>query len=266
MEIANESDGPLENILAQAFPGANEKMRNGCLSQSEARAQMLGFARSIGGEVSIVFGFGSAISGSFKPYSDLDVFIVLNSDEPWKKTCSMYNGFAVEAQTIGKSKIKGLMQFARYSGRALAVSPLATGEILYDKEGNASALQRIFKQIFEQGPDEASIILINNIRAMLTSKIVEMATNPDINEQISCGLSIYEMLITLVCCQRRYWIRNDKWIPRLLQGDESVKFQEIATSYRKLLDGQPDELIALSNRVLSKSGGGLWSGHTLTLA
>ncbi len=253
------SDVDMSRIVEACFPDISDSAKSGFMSLELAeeiacRVTLKTFPSAI-----LIYLFGSAARGSFKAFSDIDVIAVVGEGSAWTKTCTVFEGYAVELQAIRKDSLAAMAQFARQSGQALAVAPLATGRLVYGDSELGRRIGDQFRKVLDGGPDEFSAQTFTVMRAALSSRIVELATNPSHAEAVSCAMSMYEPLNQLIMMHKRMWIRSDKWIPRML-ADEPL-YVSLMAAYDALHGGSRSEFVKAVANILDLVGGPLWDGY-----
>ena len=112
--------------------------------------------------------FGSAQQGKESPCSDLDFYIVAESDEGWnykKFIC----GVPVEAYFLPKNQWQKLIDESPH-----VLKSFATGTIVYDTNFSLQELVAYAKNKYEQGPDELSDLQKANWRITLTEICLDL--------------------------------------------------------------------------------------------
>jgi predicted nucleotidyltransferase len=234
--IASADDGRI------AFPPAMEaRFRPGLAAVHDDL-----FARE---EVIALLCFGSAARGEAKPNSDLDLLALTHGTEFWTQS-HMVNGVEVQLQV-------GPLQYWRGNiekRTPFMVQALATGELLFDRTGEATALQRDAKERFLGGPPEPSLPHVERVCYIITNMVrdLEDMSEDSLEARMLAGFMVVEAL-RLWCETQRFWpTRKLSVMLRYLQGRDSLLAAKIERFYASF---SPAHAIAFTDAVLELAGG-----------
>jgi predicted nucleotidyltransferase len=237
--IASAEDGRI------AFPPAMEaRFRPGLAAVHD---EML--ARE---DVIALLCFGSAPRGEARPNSDLDVFAITNGTEQWKRSHTI-NGVEVQVQAGPLQYWGGDVE----KGNAAIIEAFATGELLFDRTGESTALKRDAEVIFRMGPRPVSPKYIQHVRYMLTNMVrdLEDMSEDSCEARVLAGFMVVETL-RFWCETQRFWPnRKPPVMLRHLQGRDSSLAAKIESFYTSF---SPAHAIAFTDAVLEPLGGRLY--------
>lgn len=260
MADAKVGAGDYSEFLARALPGQSEAAASGVLPAARAVEIMLSATLSLYPQAYAAFAHGSAVNGRFKRHSDLDVVVLTQERVGWKKHCFVHEGYPIDMQAVGERAVRLLPEFARRTGRSLSIEPIARGAIILDRKGDASALQSAFRSILENGPSSTEEPP-DQLRAMVTSRILELISNDDLDQKIAVGLSCFDLLGQLMSAGRGHWRETGKWVIGALDP-RAFTFDDVKRAYAELLRGDEEPLVRLLERALEAAGGVLWAGFS----
>jgi predicted nucleotidyltransferase len=200
--------------------------------------------------------FGSAPRGEAKPNSDLDLCALTHGAEYWKRGCMM-NGVEVQLQV-------GPLQYWR--GAVEQVNPamteaFATGELLFDRTGEATALKRDAEERFQLGPPAPGPRLIAQMRYTITNLVrdLEDMSEDSLEARVLAGFVVMQAL-RFWCATQRFWPnRKPPVMLRHLQGRDSSLAVKIERFYASF---SPAHAIAFTDGVLELVGGRLYELST----
>jgi len=248
-------------LYEAAYPGAGEPAKAGRIGRDEAIDLARDFALAHFPGVAAVFGFGSAFNGGFRPYSDIDLVIALPRGRFLRNRCLLHRGVPMELHVFGLEGADRVIGFARRSGNASVLLPIAQGEVLLDQYLIADEIKRRFAQAYEAGPEPAPATAIHALRHMITTQLLDLAGGLSPEEATASALSVYPLLMRLLYATGQSWRHRGKWAARhgeRLMGGLAAK---VHAAYRAAMEGDPEPLLALALDVLDRAGGPLWAPH-----
>ncbi|HET7464610.1 MAG TPA: nucleotidyltransferase domain-containing protein [Longimicrobium sp.] len=117
--------------------------------------------------------FGSAQRGEAKPSSDLDLCALTHGNELWSRANTV-EGVDVQLQ-LGPLRYVRMRIEKRTQGMT---EWFATGELLFDKTGEATELQQIAKECYRLGPEALTEVNLGMRRFALTNLISDVEDMP----------------------------------------------------------------------------------------
>jgi predicted nucleotidyltransferase len=200
-------------------------------------------------EVIALLCFGSAPSGKAKPNSDLDLCAVTHGTEYWTQS-HMVNGVEVQLQV-------GPLHFWRADiekGTPFMVEAFATGELLFDRTGEATALKRDAEERFRGGPAEPAPDYIERVCYVTTNMVrdLEDMSEDSLEARVLASVAVVEAL-RFWCAIQRFWpSRKPSIMLRHLKGRDSSLAAKIESFYASFA---PAHAIAFVDAVLELAGG-----------
>lgn len=249
-------------LYEASYPGLGQAAREGMLSREDACALALHFVRAHFPTAVAVFGFGSAFAARFRPYSDIDLVIVLPQGRFLRNRCGVFRGVPFDLHVFGVGAAEQVIRYAKRSGNASVLLPIATGEVLADPALVAEDIRTRFAQAFAEGPEPAPPRAVATLRHTVTTQLLDMAGGLNADEAAMAALAVYPMLMRLLFAQTRTWRHRGKWAAR--HGDSLFEdlVPRLRAAYgRAMADGDVAPLTDLALRILERSGGPLWSPY-----
>jgi predicted nucleotidyltransferase len=200
--------------------------------------------------------FGSAPRGEAKPNSDLDVCALTHGTEYWKRS-RMMDGVEVQLQVGPLQYWRGDME----GGNPPIVEAFATGELLFDRTGEATALKRDAEERFRKGPPGPGPQVVDRLRYTLTNMVrdLEDMSGDSLEARVLAGFVVLEAL-RFWCTTQRFWPnRKPPVMLRNLQGRDSSLAAKIESFYASF---SPAHAIAFTDAVLEVVGGRLYQLST----
>lgn len=205
-------------------------------------------------EVIALLCFGSVPRGEAKPGSDLDVCALTHGTEYWKRS-RMVNGVEVQLQV-------GPLQSWREKiekGNPALLEAFATGELLFDRTGEATALKRDAEERFRAGPPALAPKVIERVRYVITNLVrdLEDMSEDSLEARMLAGALVLEAL-RFWCANQLFWPnRKPSVMLRNLRGRDSSLAAKIESFY-----ASPAHAIAFTDASLELVGGRLYELST----
>jgi predicted nucleotidyltransferase len=200
--------------------------------------------------------FGSAPRGEAKPNSDLDVCALTHGTEFWKRS-RMMNGVEVQLQVGPLQHWRGDIE----QGNPVLVEAFATGELLFDRTGEATALKRDAEERFRAGPPAPDPQILERLRYTITNLVRDLEDMPEdgLEARVLAGFLVLQAL-RFWCGTQRVWpTRKPTVMLRQLQRRDASLAAKIESFYASF---SPAHAIAFTDAVLEIVGGRLYEFST----
>ena len=207
-------------------------------------------------DVTALLCFGSAQRGEAKPGSDLDLCAVSNGSERWTRS-QMVEGVEAQLQ-LGPLRIWRNMVEKRH---AVIVNAFATGELLFDKTGEATALKRDAEAVFHAGPQPMSALDTDRQRYGITNMVRDLEDLPEesVEARMLSGVIVVEALKAWCSIQQLWLDRKPRVMYAGLRGRDPALAERVAAFY-----ASPSRAgsMAIADAVLGAVGGRLYEMST----
>jgi predicted nucleotidyltransferase len=200
--------------------------------------------------------FGSAPRGEAKPNSDLDVLALTHGTEYWRQS-RMVNGVEVQLQVGPLYSWRGQIETRDHA----TIQMFATGELMFDRTGEATALKRDAEELFRAGPKEIGPEGVAWLRYRITNVVRDLEDMPeDSLEARMLATALMLEVLRAWCAMQRFWVfRKPSVMLRRLQGrDPSLA----ATAESFYTSFSTAHAIAFADAVLEQVGGRLYEFST----
>lgn len=243
-----------------AFPNCSEDVKKGIITPERARQIMLGAVEKFYPDCVYAFGHGSALTGGYQAYSDLDVIVFVSEPDYWEMRHEMFDGFPIEFTAYSVNTVD-LMAFMAIQVRMPLGLLAADGEILVDTDNSARAFQARLSLLANarQSSDFSSVT--DKTREQILLLLVDLYKNRPIEVAQSVVLTAYPILIRGITLLHNVWQHRTKLFakqPNLPGASEIMRLHE---AIGDLMNGDVKPVIAFSEKLLEDLGGGLWSGR-----
>lgn len=247
------------HVLREAFPGAHDSVRDGRLSRTTAKEIMREFVREHFPEAICAFGFGSAITSKFRPYSDIDIIVVLpgmaNASARW----TMYRGFPIDAKSVGRDNLALYATTVATTRQSHIALGLAHGKCVAGDREVGRAIHRQFSRIHRRGPIPPRDATARSQRAVLTTFLVELTT---LNKAdlLPFVLSSFDMIVNAKLWLIGAWPQRGIWAKRSFGKQHGKAWTDLRTAYVAAIAGDTRRLVRVTWQILEEMGGPLWAG------
>lgn len=207
-------------------------------------------------EVIALLCFGSAPRGEARPNSDLDVCALTHGTEYWKRS-RMVNGVEVQLQVGPLQSWRGQIE----KGNPALIEAFATGELLFDRTGEATALKRDAEERFRAGPPGPGPKVVERLRYTITNMVrdLEDMSEDSLEARMMSGVMVLEALRFWCATQLIWGSRKPFVLLRHLQGRDPSLAAKMETYYATF---SPADAIAFTDAVLELEGGRLYEIST----
>lgn len=210
------------------------------------------------------FAYGSAVRGTAKAYSDIDVVVFEKSSDNWDHRCINLDGYLVEISKYSLDTIDDLFSLAAFSGLALCLNAVSEGVAILDTEDIASALKEKMTAAFEAGPPALMRRKAEQLRGRITAGLVDLCSQPSKEEAFAIAMGMYDSLMNLAQATDRLWLMIGKWTARNITLTRPALIPNLSEGMRQLLDGNATHWVATACEILQPSGGPLWAGLSIS--
>lgn len=200
--------------------------------------------------------FGSAQRGTAKAGSDLDVCALTRGNERWTRG-GMMEGVEVQVQ-LGPVRAWRDMVEKRHPA---ITSGFATGQLLFDRTGEATEIKKRAEEVFHAGPPALSPFVIDRKRYALTNMVRDLEDLPEHGAEagILCGVLLLEALKAWCAFGMLWSERKPHVLMRLLRQEDPALAATIDASGACVSTAAT---IAFTDRVLEMVGGRLYEFTT----
>jgi predicted nucleotidyltransferase len=248
----------LHEIPLRTLPDVNDQVRRGKIDRQEVVHLARHLSSRFGG-ICFAFLFGSVLTGRFKPYSDVDLLIVVEGNES-NRQLSLEDGYIFDLQILGMNGLEQEVRAARQTGKCHVLTALAQGEQVYGQLDRGSELQNLARLLLAAGPLYSNEGRNNDdVRQSLMVAVAELESNDDLLARIAVANTLFHPLIRAVALSLNIWhVPGYHSLPFLADHDAALAHR-IAVAYEKCLAGDVVPLTNLANDVLTALGGPVWS-------
>ncbi|HST59555.1 MAG TPA: nucleotidyltransferase domain-containing protein [Longimicrobium sp.] len=207
-------------------------------------------------EVIALLCFGSAPRGKAKANSDLDVCALTNGTEYWKRS-RMVNGVEVQLQVGPLHTWRGEVE----KGSPVIIEAFATGELLFDRTGEATALKGEAVELSRAGPPVLEPPVIERVRYTTTNMVrdLEDMSENSVEARMLASILVLDAL-RFWCAHQRFWANRKPFVMlRHLRGRDASLAAKIESFYAS---SSPAHAIAFTDAVLEVVGGRLYELST----
>jgi predicted nucleotidyltransferase len=200
--------------------------------------------------------FGSALTGTAGPTSDIDLYVILApTEERTQVLLRRYSGVEAEIHLAPAETWRRRLE----EGKPVVITAFATGQALLDRTGVVAELSRRAREQMEQGPPALSPHEVDRWRYRLTDlagDLEDVAGQPA--DERLLGAHLVTLALEAYCALNRLW--GDK--PKRLLAYVERHDPELGRLARSFFAGDLDRHLAqtIVDRVLAPHGGriGRW--------
>jgi hypothetical protein len=258
------ADMSARQLRDRAFGTVSEKVRTGDLTRGEAVQVMQRAVEQCYPDCRCAFGHGSALTGRFSEYSDLDVVVFMEAGNYFEVRCINFEGYLIETQVYSLDAFDVFAKMSRAAGLSIGMMA-GRGEVLVDRHGDAHALLQRITDMFHAGPDPASANLLATMRVKLTNLVIDLLEADAQEERIACGLSLFDLLNKAKFLTLQSWGHAGKWIPRTIGAHDREYFPAMVAAYEQIFRGNPEPLAQMATNLLDELGGPHWKNYQARL-
>lgn len=205
---------------------------------------------------------GSAVNGRLRPHSDLDVVIIINSEEvPYRESLS-YRGQKFEVFLIRESDIPIMFSSAIQSGTGAFLRMCAEGRLLRDNQPAAgAALKLAALKAWRSGPPVWSLDELNKARNDISDDLYDLIDARTRSLVLFCGASLMLKTAEFILRVNNQWSGVGKWQLRALhEYDPDVAGRLGVAADQLFLRKRKMPLVRFIKHTLAPYGGPLEEG------
>lgn len=252
----------MSSFLDTVFPEALPQVQLGQLEKGAADDLSKRFADSLFPERLCSFVFGSITGQTYKPWSDVDILIVLPTTMRAEKRCVVYEGVPIECYVYDPILLDAAFSTPNGWAGPLLVAAVREGYVLDDSgkltEKLRACCQRFAQERKRLAPSETP----DFVRARITSLLVELVTNSDSWERTSVASAAMEALLSEVVLRETGFRNAPKWTARIFQNAHRELADRLHRSYRTFIaDGTVEPFLSVCESILGQLGGATWNGY-----
>ena len=208
---------------------------------------------------------GSVVRGEATPASDLDILIIVPSDQPnYRESLKAFDWpveFFVQSLETHYQFREGEIARRRPSTAMI----VCEGLVLQDRQGLATRLKEEACALLAEGPPPLSKLEVDQARYALTDALDDFLSAQDEAETVFVANWLAVAATDLMLDHHRQWRGNGKWLPRALRRlDPALVDQLLAALQALYREGDREPLVAYVDQSLDLVGGRLWEGFRLS--
>ena len=216
-------------------------------------------------EASVIFLSGSLVRGEGTPYSDLDLVVIFDElPNPYRESF-YFGGFPVEAFVHDPETLNYfLLEVDRPSGCPSLAQMVSEGVEVPQPSELSQLLKQLAVSVLAMGPPELSGEDVCRMRYTITDLVDDIRHPRSKEELVAAGTQLYAALADYYFRANALWSAKGKAIPRVMRRVNPGLCSRYGSSFEELfVHGQPEQVIALAEEILSSNGGFLFEGHKL---
>lgn len=259
-----------ERLYETVFPAAHPAVVTGDVDRSVALQVMSEVQQQRYPAALHAFGYGSALNGAYRRYSDLDVLVVLPGGGGLEVTWTMHRGYPVDVKSIGIETLR--LQLAKPHRDGVeapflisVLEAVCYGEVLRGEDESLLTIRRQCRALVQNGPAVAQRAQADRLRAVLTSGLIDFLTVDDGVEASACAIAMANALVAAKFVCAGCWFGAGKLGPRQLSAIDPSFFPRLQQSYISALSQDKAPLASLVLDILGTLGGPAWDGVKLEL-
>jgi hypothetical protein len=249
---------------AIAFPGCVEQTRAGSVGKEQALKAMKAAVERFYPECIYAFGHGSALTGGYKAFSDLDVIVFNPEGANWEIRHEVVDGFPVEFTTYSMDTVEMMALLALHIRIPLGLLA-GTGEIVVDTKGDAKAFQERMTAMAQQMPLVDRAHDRENTRHILFTTLIDLRKDRGIEVAQAVALNNYRAFIAGVTLLNNTWQHRSRHFMKNQDLPGAARIAALHQAIAKLLAGDIVPIIDFTEDLIEDLGGPLWSGRVTSL-
>lgn|GEM_PF-2907890 len=252
----------LDAVIARTLPELAPEVRNGQLSRERAIEIMRVAVERYYPDCSYAFGHGSALTGAYKPYSDLDVIVFVPEGEHWEIRKELVEGFLVEFTSFTINAIHLMTMLSFYIRLPLGLVA-ADGEIVVDKDGGAQAFQDQLRFMREAFFDVDQSEAVARVREQLFTMLLEFRKSHAPEVVRAVALTGYHVMMSAITLSNNFWNHRPKHLAKHEDLPGAARIAELHAAIAAVMHGDIGPIVGLVEALLNELGGPVWKGRVV---
>ena len=249
-----------EQWLRTVFPPVSREVEAGTLTSSKAQDVACRYVAEHWPDAKGVFLYGSIVERRYKPFSDVDLVVIVSQLRHDLRIRCSFDGLPIEAHIFDEASFGRDLIQAERSGVPGVGLATRNALVILDTDGTAARLKQASSRVFERGPQELSSIERAYLRRNVTTKLAELLGARPLAERAIVAAALRELLYILHFCSEKMWRYSGNWAARMAPdfGERLEAAIESAISAR-----EPDKLFGLARELVIPIGGFGWADDNL---
>lgn len=200
-------------------------------------------------------------------YSDLDMFIVgTHAQWPMRNT-EIIDGWPVELFCHTEVSWPEFRDREVRERHVALLSLVASGVVVTDRDGRASALQAEARELMEAGPAPLGRVACERARHALTDCLLDLVAADGSDETFGCVLQLSEVAMQLLADSSGVWPgRGKRWVRVMRTTDPEALELWIAALGDLTERRDARRMREFGEHVLARAGGAIYDGYRASVA
>lgn len=214
----------------------------------------------------VIFLSGSVMRGDGTATSDLDIVVIFRSLEQAYRESFTFGGWPVEAFVHDPETLNYFFrQVDRPSGVPSLPAMVSEGTEIPEASEFSLAMKELARSVLRDGPPHWGASEVNSSRYAITNLVDDLSEPRSRAEQVATGTQLFGLLATHFLRSQQLWSATGKSIPRRLHEIDPEFADRFEQAFVQLFEsGDASSVFELTREVLSRDGGRLFDGHTLS--
>ncbi len=206
---------------------------------------------------------GSAVNGTVRTHSDLDVVILDDAQQSAYRESVTYRGQPFEVFVLRQSDIPVMFASAAESGTGAFLRMCSEGRLLRDDEvGSGAAIKTAAIRAWRSGPPDWSLDEIDRARYEISDDLYDLIDARSRGAILFCAVSLLPKTAGFILRVNHQWSGVGKWQLRALREYDSKAAATLAWAADQLfLKKRKDPLVRFVKQTLAPYGGLLQEGY-----
>lgn len=252
---------PLQGTLAATLPGLRAPVLDGSLSLPDAVTLCQDLVSREWPQAAAALLAGSIAQGTYRPYSDLDLYVLLPPLAAPSLHNIIHDGVPVEVHLHGKASLVDTIRNEAAQGFAVALQALATGIPVLDR-GGLAALQADARQRLAQPAPTLAGPAVTRFRASVTNALLDLCSGLSHAEMIGCGARLHDMLAMVALRGAGHWGATGRQATGALRRLDPALADHFHHAFLALFtSGDAKPVLRLAEQVMQPLGGFVWANN-----